>query len=547
MSSTGCPCGVGLGGALWDAAHEAAMDMRISLGEMDVRRLKGLLPILAGGVSWMAWASGLVAADAPNPETASIDYIRICDVYGDGSFYIPGSSTCLRGGVLALGEFRGFDLAASRIGQNFDGNGAPHPVASHPIGEGEPQTASQIDALGRINLDARLPTPVSDVQDFARIDHVYGSRGNLAGGSFSDFNSGFTPVTGLTAPCESTVVNRAFLEFAGLTAGLAPSMFDFDADAVNCTNLRSANTTVVHVADTASLPNSSSATVPAEDQPSRRAAIGRTIASETTAPNILNGDATSSLQAAPHGAQVPEIIGNIRLDPSWGAVQLPGAAPQIQGGLFGGTALGTSSSTLTYPALTTSPYGFALQGGAQLNADYLSPGDKLWLQATYEKGTFGYDNNAINQNRYAGSGLFPPDFGAGWKPQINAGCVFTGTGICEQKSGFDITGASKRFWIPSLSSGIYGSALPVDYSGNALAGLGAGAGIPNITDGRVGNDLMWMPFKSFDIGAESMYAHLNQTRPTGLTPDFTLSAAGIPALQVNTNQYEGRLRVQRAF
>jgi len=512
------------------------MDMRISPGEMDVRRLKGLLPILAGGVSWMAGASGLVAADAPNPESASVDYVRICDVCGDGSLYIPGSSTCPRVDGPALGEFRSINSAASQIGQNFYGNGAPHPgVTSHPIGANEPQTASQFDALGRIDFDSRLPTPVSDVRDFARIDHVDGSGGHLGDGIFADFNSGFTPTTGLTAPREATVVNRAFLEFAGLTAGLASSMCDFYADAVNGTSLQSANTTSVHVADTASFPNSLSAT-PAEDPPSRRAAIGSAIASETTVPNTQNGAAATSLRAEPHGAQIPEIIGNIRLDPSWGSAQLPG-----------GTALGNTPSTLTYPALTTSPYGFALQGSTQLNVDYLSPGDKLWLQATYEKGTFGYDNSAINQNRSAGSGLFPPDFGAGWNPQINAGCVFTGMGICEQKSGFDITGASKRFWIPSLNSGIYGSAMPVDYSSNALGGLGGGAGIPNITDGRVGTGLMWMPFKNFDIGAESMYAHLNQTRPTGPAPDFTFSAAGIPALQVNTNQYEGRLRVQRAF
>jgi hypothetical protein len=30
-----------------------------------------------------------------------------------------------------------------------------------------------------------------------------------------------------------------------------------------------------------------------------------------------------------------------------------------------------------------------------LNVDYLSPGDKLWLQAAYEKGAFGYIAGAL--------------------------------------------------------------------------------------------------------------------------------------------------------
>jgi hypothetical protein len=59
--------------------------------------------------------------------------------------------------------------------------------------------------------------------------------------------------------------------------------------------------------------------------------------------------------------------------------------------------------------------------------------------------------------------------------------------------------------------------------------------------------LVWTPLKGFDIGAEFMYVHLNQSRPTGLAPDAVLNAAGLPSFQANANQYEGRLRIQRAF
>ncbi|HTV34309.1 MAG TPA: porin [Methylocella sp.] len=515
--------------SLWNAAYEAVTEMQISLGETGVS--KALLSILASGAFWLAGPAPVVgAADAPLPESAPINFIRVCNIYGEGNFYIPGSSACLRVGGLLLGAFGGFAPGTSLIAQTFNGNGAPHPglrflPAANPLGL------------------ARVPASVSDEPAFSRTENFYDSGGYPIGRSLGYFNSGFLSTNAETGPHETTSVNRAFLQFAGLTAGLAQSMFEFYADAIDFTSPRGSNATAALIAYAASPPNGTSATRSAQDPPGRRAAVGSTLASD--------GVTATAPQGEPRGGQVPEIAGNIRLDQSWGSVQLSGAAHQVRSSLFGGTALGTVPSTLAYPALTSSTYGFAVQRGAELNADYLSPGDKLWLQAAYEKGTVSYiagnnDGDDNGENNSTGPGFFPSDFGVVGSSEFNADCV--GTRPCDPpQAGFDITGAHKHFWIPSLASGIYGSYMPVDYPANALAGLGGGFGISNINEGRGGTNLSWTPFKNFDIGAEFMYQHLDPARPTGLAPDFTFSAAGIPALQVNTNQYEGRLRVQRAF
>jgi hypothetical protein len=89
--------------------------------------------------------------------------------------------------------------------------------------------------------------------------------------------------------------------------------------------------------------------------------------------------------------------------------------------------------------------------------------------------------------------------------------------------------------------------MEVHYPANALAGFGGAVGISNIKEGRVGTNLVWTPLKGFDIGAEFMYVHLNQSRPVGLAPDAVLTATGLPAFRADQNQYEGRVRVQRAF
>jgi Porin subfamily len=255
-------------------------------------------------------------------------------------------------------------------------------------------------------------------------------------------------------------------------------------------------------------------------------------------------------QAAPI---VPEIVGNLRLDQPWGAAQMSAATHQVDASLIEAPALTMPPGAFAFPALTSNSYGFGVQGGVPLNVDYLSPGDKLWLQAAYAKGAFSYiaGNNlaysygSVNQNWYPGSGSTPLDYFGGWNPHSD--CAFTGSGACEQQSGGDIAGAYKHYWLPILSSAIYGSYMELHNPTDPLNGFGGAVGVSNLKEARIGTNLVWTPLKGFDIGAEFMYAHLNETRPVGLAPDSTLTAAGLPAFQSNKTQYEGRLRIQRAF
>lgn len=56
-----------------------------------------LKSLLLGSAAAMIAASGAHAADAIiAPEPESVEYVRVCDAYGAGYFYIPGTETCLR-------------------------------------------------------------------------------------------------------------------------------------------------------------------------------------------------------------------------------------------------------------------------------------------------------------------------------------------------------------------------------------------------------------------------------------------------------------------
>ncbi|WP_315919518.1 porin [Mesorhizobium sp. SP-1A] len=75
--------------------------------------------LLLGSAAALVAVSGARAADAvvvAEPEPA--EYVRICDVYGAGYFYIPGTETCLR-----VGGYVRYDASFGDAG-SFDGRDA---------------------------------------------------------------------------------------------------------------------------------------------------------------------------------------------------------------------------------------------------------------------------------------------------------------------------------------------------------------------------------------------------------------------------------------
>ncbi|RWD09517.1 MAG: porin [Mesorhizobium sp.] len=72
--------------------------------------------LLLGSAAALIAVSGARAADAvvvAEPEPA--EYVKICDVYGAGYFYIPGTETCLR-----IGGYVRYDIGGGDLG-SFDG------------------------------------------------------------------------------------------------------------------------------------------------------------------------------------------------------------------------------------------------------------------------------------------------------------------------------------------------------------------------------------------------------------------------------------------
>src|SRR5712671_1622338 len=64
--------------------------------------MKAFKTLLLGTAAGLAAIGGAQAADMP-VKAAPVQYVKICTLYGDGFYYIPGTDTCLKlGGYLRV-------------------------------------------------------------------------------------------------------------------------------------------------------------------------------------------------------------------------------------------------------------------------------------------------------------------------------------------------------------------------------------------------------------------------------------------------------------
>lgn len=288
-------------------------------------------------------------------------------------------------------------------------------------------------------------------------------------------------------------------------------------------------------------------------------ATARRIAPAQAAQESSSKSSGSVFAGGARASQASGITGNLRLDPAWGTLKAPLAAPPSHAGF-------TQAGDLAAIAPLPPPAGFTLPGadlpansrayafGASMNVDYLSAADKLWLEAAYDQGRGAPPNGNATKGQPPGSepraiDSQSPSAGryAGWNPQINPSCAFASAGRCEQPRGWDITGAARNYWLPIFNSAVFGSSLEIRGQAGAPGGSESLPGRASPQDGHVAQQLFSSPLGAFDIGAEYMYAHMSQTQPSGLGPGPGATVSGLRAFGPAAEFYGGHLRVQGGY
>jgi hypothetical protein len=147
--------------------------------------------LLFGSAAALVAVSGARAADAvvvAEPEPA--EYVRICDVYGAGYFYIPGTETCLR-----VGGYVRVDISGGKAG-SFDGR------ATTDVMDGTARRSYHVQSRFALRTWTGQETELGTLKTFTE------TRFNYANGS------------------SSTSLNFAWIQLGGLRIGADESVFD---------------------------------------------------------------------------------------------------------------------------------------------------------------------------------------------------------------------------------------------------------------------------------------------------------------------------------
>jgi len=161
--------------------------------------IKSLL--IGSAAAAVAGASAAQAADAiVVPEPEPMEYVRVCDVYGAGFFYIPGTETCLKVGGLVR-----FEISA---------NDNDEFAASADDGW---------DTLARaeVTLDARSETEYGTLRGYIRLR---ANSGMDPASPAPGWNDGDALSNGVNEG--NAFVQDAIIELGGLAMGLTDTLYD---------------------------------------------------------------------------------------------------------------------------------------------------------------------------------------------------------------------------------------------------------------------------------------------------------------------------------
>jgi Porin subfamily len=497
-------------------------------------KMKGILLGAAAGLATVASAQ---AADLP-VKAAPVEYVKVCSLYGAGFFYIPGTDTCLKiGGYLRSDHFYGAANAGGYFTSAQGGN------ANFPAGISNPV---QQNLQGRANTDnygfrARMNLTV----DF-RTQSDYGTiraYAAIIGQQQTDDGSG-TGTAGIL---------RAFIQFAGFTVGHAVSYFDFlngaDYGYVPSTTAGMGATGVNGidlVAYTWQIGNGFSTSVDIEDNNSSAGGRGKFIINASNnAQAFGNSVAITQFPLVPGSTAVtstslrgdmPDVVGNVRVDQAWGSAQIMGAIHNASGSYYSGfpglsqaqtVGIGGTSQVFGHPG---EAWGYSVGLGAKL-VNFLFPRDQIEFQAGYCKGAIGYclyipnASNAIFGNGntiglgYGLDGVFTNGgqvqlsdswaWAVGyqhyWNPQWRTGVLFGQSGVMYNSTASQmICGTAPGSNPAGQIAFLQGGGLPVGIGLNGLTNCS-----PNFTQESINVRTAWNPHPFLEIGLDLGATHLN--------------------------------------
>ena len=522
-----------------------------------MKLVKGLL---LGSAAALAVVVGAQAADLPSKKAVAVNYVKICDAYGSGFFYIPGTETCIRLGGYVRAEYQ-YTPAQATYGINgtIANNGKPYAAAS-PKSDGSGVTAANsggvitqfataqdttgFEMRGRIDVDARTPTDLGTVRTFVRLrlTNTSGIRNTaiVNGGNYVLLQRS-APVTTGTASTSAPTINQtlagsgptiesALIQWAGFTFGVAPENYSMMPTFMYHSNPWTGFPNGMNqISYTATFGGGFSATLALED-----------MGAQNNAQQVF--DRPSSMAA---------IVGNVRLDQGWGFAAIHGAvqnnaapvdvtgAPQVTGINTTGNGFTVFSASGAVGQATST--GWAIGSTVSFKLPMIAAGDQVWLTSNYAHGFIGMIGSAGGLNNVMSTASDHRLMGGVLRVDTNLVATGWGSGI-DSTNAWNLSGAYVHYWAPQWRSNFTAGYIQINPPNVAKGSVWWGKG----ELWELAGSLIYSPVRDFDIGLEFQYASVkNQLQNPLDLKNQDWVKAGTPGLAVNN--WSTKLRAERTF
>jgi hypothetical protein len=468
--------------------------------------MKMVKSLLLGSAAGLVAVAGAQAADLP-VKAKPVEYVKICTLYGEGYYYIPGSDTCLKFGGYVRGDY----------GWNVNGARTPHYSGT---GGAQDRTVSQYSTRHRANL--QLDT---------RTQTAYGTLRTFTSLHFDNENNTF-----------SSTMARAFIQWAGFTFGHAQSFQDTwgITDSWHFAQQQNNSDTgangVNQIAYTWEMGNGVTLTVGADE--TRR----KSLTNLSNAGVIKVGaEPTTSVR----GQEWPDAHIDLKVNQAWGYAALTGVIHDASATYYTSAAAPgyapsapcVAQSGTTFCNHPDDAIGWAIQFGAEFKLPQFGPADRFGFGLRYAQGAsaFGGGSNLSSGSLFGSGNVLAVG-------QITDGVYLNG-GQIELTTTWTAMAGYEHSWTPNLKSSFTAGYSSIEYSDPAKAMFATRvcpAGTQGISGGTMpancdpdwqylqgGIRTMWTVNPGFFLGVDVFYTQV-WTAFAGSTATLTSATGARP-------------------
>ncbi len=544
--------------------------------------------LLLGSAAALVATAGS-AADLPATKAAPVSYVKVCDAYGAGFFYIPGTDTCIKVGGRVRADFAmsgrqnvyasnayaaygkdivggyiyNYALTATQSSANlgyqgstahpyngqlavwtFDTLGAAVSVAggaygasaSRGIGDTITGNASTSTRFGYVaaNGVAAQASSIYGWEARARVD--LDARTATSMGTVQAVSSiRLARTTGMldqVGPAQSSsgagaTLEAAYIRFAGFTFGVAKDNFSFmPSTFYGAGHWSSFANGAKQIAYTAVLGGGFSATLAMQDATDTTAG-GANALGTLVAGSTANANEWVLSTVNNYGSAEATSNGA----PAYSYNKMPQVNGRVDFDQAWGTvsamgAVGSAVGVNSSGTYDKSKSTYAVAAGLKLNLPMIAAGDVLWLNGGYSDGMTEYTTNWTS---FKSSDV---KRNVGGYVVNHPSWVVTSNGI-ETVKAWNAAAVFTHFWAPQWRHSFlatYGEANGTTTSKQLAWGQTGAFGDAKVWN--LGTQLTWLPTKDFEIGVDVLYARVEQDvrRITGVnTPGVAAAASSAPA------------------